>query len=91
MDRIENVTGDDGRSAETVRQRIEAVQQVSTFLNEWIPVVKKCAYGVALQLIVRFARLASSTALNLENPNPLILRFAANLRMSWGLAARSRA
>jgi len=50
MDRIENVTGDDGRSAETVRQRIEAVQQVSTFLNEWIPVVKKCAYGVALQL-----------------------------------------
>jgi len=45
MDRIENVTGDDGRSAETVRQRIEAVQQVSTFLNEWTPVVKKCAYG----------------------------------------------
>ena len=29
MDRIENVTEDDDRSAETVRQRIEAVQRAS--------------------------------------------------------------
>jgi len=29
MDRIENVTGDDDRSAEAVRQRIEAVQRAS--------------------------------------------------------------